>query len=216
MTSQPLELALAWMPRLLWAAGLALILAAVIFTISAVFGVLLAIRNQHAGKFGHRAIEVFSGFFRSIPELVILFFFFYGGPQLGLQFGPIGSTILAFGLVGIAYDYQVFKGALSAIPAGQFEAGQALGMRSWVIYLRVILPQMVPIARKGWITYAIGTIKRISIASAVSVSEVMYVTKQAIAASNAPFLFLSLAVGLYVIIVMPLLVFNERRGSIAR
>ena len=69
---------------------------------------------------------------------------------------------------------------------------------------------MLPLARKGWITYAIGTVKRLSIASAVSVSELMYVTKQGIAATNAPFLFLSLAVGLYVLIVAPLLAFNKR------
>ncbi|WDR04641.1 ABC transporter permease subunit [Devosia rhodophyticola] len=211
MTITPLDLALAWMPRLIWAAVLTLGLAAVIFAISAVFGLMLAMTNRDGNKWVRRCIEMFSGFFRSIPELVILFFFYFGGRQLGLQFGPVGSTILAFGLVGIAYDYQVFKGALGAVSNGQFEAARALGLRPWKAYLLVILPQMLPIARKGWITYAIGTIKRISIASAVSVSEIMYVTKQAIAASNAPFLFLSIAVGLYIVIVMPLLVFNERR-----
>lgn len=215
MTLSPLDLALAWMPRLLWAAALTLILAAVIFTISAVFGLLLAIIDRRASKWVHRAIEIFSGFFRSIPELVILFLFYFGGRQIGLQFGPVWSTILAFGLVGIAYDYQVFKGALRAVPEGQFDAAKSLGMRPWQAYVAVVLPQMLPIARKGWITYAIGTIKRISIASAVSVSEIMFVTKQAIAASNAPFLFLSIAVGLYIIIVMPLLVFNER-GTVTR
>lgn len=207
----PLDLALAWMPRLLWAAALTLVLAAVIFTISAVFGIALAIANRSANTWMRAAIEAFSAIFRSLPELVILFFFFFGGRQLGLQLGTIGSAVAAFGLVGIAYDYQVFKGALNAVAPGQFDAARALGLRPWQTYAAVILPQMLPIARKGWITYAIGTIKRISIASAISVSEIMYVTKQAIAATNSPFLFLSIAVGLYVVIVMPLLVFNERR-----
>lgn len=216
MTLSLLDLALAWMPRLLWAAALTLILAAVIFTISAVFGLLLALFARGRGKWVRRAIETFSGFFRSIPELVILFFFFFGGRQLGLPLGPVWSTILAFGLVGIAYDYQVFKGALAVIPKGQFDAARALGLRSWQAHALVVLPQMLPIARKGWITYAIGTIKRLSIASAVSVSEIMYVTKQAIAATNAPFLFLSIAVGLYILIVMPLLVFNERKQVVRK
>ena len=47
--------------------------------------------------------------------------------------------------------------------------------------------------------------------SAVSVSEILYVTKQAIAATNAPFVFLALAVALYVLIVAPLLAWNELR-----
>ena len=97
--------------------------------------------------------------------------------------------MLAFALVGAAYDYQVFKGALAAVPVGQYEVGRALGMPAWVVYWKVVLPQMLPLAKKGWITYAIGTVKRIPIASAISVSEILYVTKQGIAATNAPFLF---------------------------
>lgn len=206
-----LEIVLAWMPRLLTAAALTIGLSAIIFALSGVFGLVLAMATQdERAVWPRRLLEGFSGIFRSIPELVILFLFFFGGPQIGVDFGPIGSTIIAFGLVGIAYDYQVFKGALAAVPAGQFEAGRSLGLKTWQIYLLVILPQMLPLARKGWITYAIGTVKRLSIASAVSVSEILYVTKQAIAVTNSPFVFLSLAVGLYVIIVAPLLAFNER------
>ena len=98
------------------------------------------------------------------------------GVQIGIDFGPIGSTVVAFGLIGIAYDYQVFKGALSAIPRGQFEAGRALALPTVAIYRQILLPQLWPLAKPGWITYAIGTVKRVSIASAVSVSEPIWLT----------------------------------------
>jgi len=206
-----LQIALAWLPRLLTAAALTIGLSAVIFAISGAVGLLLAVLARDEGaRWRRRVIETFSGAFRLLPELIVLFFVFFGSAQLGYGLGPIPATIVAFGLVGIAYDYQVFKGALAVIPQGQFEAGRALGLREWHIYVRIVLPQMLPIARKGWITYAIGTVKRLSIASAVSVSEILYVTKQAIAATNAPFVFLSIAVALYCLIVAPLLVFNER------
>jgi His/Glu/Gln/Arg/opine family amino acid ABC transporter permease subunit len=205
-------IALAWLPRLIQAAALTVALAAVIFCISGVVALALALLGygRRRSRFVH-ALEGFSALFRSIPELVILFLFYFGGVQLGLDFGPIGSTILAFGLVGIAYDYQVFKGALSAVPYAQFEAGRSLALPTFAIYWRVLLPQVLPLAKPGWITYAIGTVKRVSIASAISVSEVLYVTKQAIAATNAPFIFLALAVALYIIIVTPLIVWNEVR-----
>lgn len=207
-----MEIALAWLPRLLVAAALTIGLSAVVFTLSAVFGLLLSLVHYGREKSYARAgIEAFSAFFRSVPELVVLFLFFFGGPQIGVDFGPIGSTIIAFTLVGIAFDYQVFKGSLKAIPFGQYEAGLALGLPKRIVFLRVLVPQVLPLARKGWITYAIGTVKRMSIASAVSVSEILYVTKQGIAATNAPFTFLTLAVGLYILIVTPLLVFNERK-----
>ncbi|UDF32145.1 UNVERIFIED_ORG: ABC transporter permease subunit (plasmid) [Roseateles sp. XES5] len=207
-----MEIALAWLPRLFTAAALTIGLSAVVFTLSAAFGLLLSFVHYGREKsFPRKAIEAFSAFFRSVPELVVLFLFFFGGPQLGVDFGPVGSTILAFTLVGIAFDYQVFKGALKVIPFGQYEAGIALGLPRRIVFLRVLVPQVLPLARKGWITYAIGTVKRMSIASAVSVSEILYVTKQGIAATNAPFTFLSIAVGLYILIVTPLLVFNERK-----
>lgn len=209
-------LAAAWAPRLLWAAALTLAVAAVVFAVSGLVGLVLALASRGAPRALRWTVEGFSGVFRAIPELVVLFAVFFGGRQMGLSLDPVTSTIVAFGLVGIAYDFQVFKGALAAVPEGQFEAGRALGLKPWQVHAAVILPQLLPLARKGWITYAIGTIKRISIASAISVSELMYVTKQAIAATNAPFLFLSLATGLYVLIVMPLLVFNERGREPAR
>lgn len=207
-----MDIALAWLPRLFTAAALTIGLSAVVFSLSAAFGLLLSFVHYGREKsYPRKAIEAFSAFFRSVPELVVLFLFFFGGPQLGVDFGPVGSTILAFTLVGIAFDYQVFKGALKVIPFGQYEAGIALGLPRRIVFLRVLVPQVLPLARKGWITYAIGTVKRMSIASAVSVSEILYVTKQGIAATNAPFTFLSIAVGLYILIVTPLLVFNERK-----
>jgi His/Glu/Gln/Arg/opine family amino acid ABC transporter permease subunit len=207
-----MDIAIAWLPRLLAAAVLTIALSAVVFALSAAFG--LALSFVHYGReksVQRRSIEAFSALFRSVPELVVLFLFFFGGPQVGIDFGPLGSTIIAFALVGIAFDYQVFKGALTAIPYGQYEAGRALGLSASVVIMRVLVPQVLPLARKGWITYAIATVKRMSIASAVSVSEILYVTKQGIAATNAPFTFLTLAVGLYVLIVTPLLIFNERK-----
>jgi His/Glu/Gln/Arg/opine family amino acid ABC transporter permease subunit len=208
------ELALAWLPRLATAAGLTIGLAVAISAITAPVGaaLALAIYGREARRV-RMAIEAFSAFFRAIPELVVLFFFYFGATQAGIDLGAVGSTIVAFALVGAAYDYQVFKGALAAIPIAQYEVGRALGMPVWLVHLKVILPQMLPLAKKGWITYAIGTVKRISIASAISVSEILYVTKQGIAATNAPFLFLSIAVGLYVLIVSPLLVWNEARSG---
>lgn len=207
-----MDIALAWLPRLFTAAALTIGLSAVVFSLSAAFGLLFSFVHYGREKsFPRKVIEAFSAFFRSVPELVVLFLFFFGGPQLGVDFGPVGSTILAFTLVGIAFDYQVFKGALKVIPFGQYEAGIALGLPRRIVFLRVLVPEVLPLARKGWITYAIGTVKRMSIASAVSVSEILYVTKQGIAATNAPFTFLSIAVGLYILIVTPLLVFNERK-----
>ena len=58
-----------------------------------------------------------------------------------------------------------------------------------------------------------GRVDGSRLAALPGVHEILYVTKQGIAATNAPFTFLTLAVGLYVLIVTPLLAFNERKPA---
>jgi His/Glu/Gln/Arg/opine family amino acid ABC transporter permease subunit len=212
-----MEILVAWLPRLAAAAALTAALAAAISVLSGAGGLALALAlyGREAPRL-RLAVETYSGLFRSLPELVVLFFFYFGAIQLGFDLGPIGATVIAFALVGAAFDYQVFKGALAAVPRTQYEAGRALGLSGPAVYARIVLPQMLPLAKKGWITYAIGTVKRISIASAISVSEILYVAKQGIAVTNAPFLFLGVAVALYVLMVSPLLVWNEWRTGARR
>ena len=139
---------------------------------------------------------LFSGLFRGIPDLVVLFACFLGLAQLGLELSPVQATILGFWLIGSAYDYQVFRGALASVPTGQYEAGRALGLKTWPLMRLIVIPQMLRIALGPWATYATGTLKRMSIASAISVSEVMYITKQAIATTGKPFEFIFIALAL--------------------
>ncbi len=113
----------------------------------------------------------------------MLFLFFFGGPQIGIDFGPIGSTIIAFSLVGIAFDYQLFRAYCFRSPS-PVRGRAGWGLSKQLIFLKIIIPQMLPNCPQGLITYAIGTVKRMSIASAVSVSEILFVAKQGIAANK--------------------------------
>lgn len=189
---------LAWMPRLLAAAGTTFMLFVVVALGSVVLGLAMALTQWVRPTRALSAIfAAFSWFFRGVPELIVLFLCYLGLPRLGLDLSPLGAAILGFTLVGAAYDFQVFRGALTAIPAGQIEAARALGLRTMPMLALVVMPQMMRLAATPWITYATGAIKRMSIASAIAVSEVLLVTKQAIALTNQPFEFLALAVLLY-------------------
>jgi His/Glu/Gln/Arg/opine family amino acid ABC transporter permease subunit len=201
-----LEIVLPWLPRLGNAALLTVGLFLIVALLSGITGLTMALvelshddQDKHAGlrRLLGRLFALYSGLFRGIPELVVLLICFLGLPQLGIELGPVQSAVLGFWLVGGAYDYQVFRGALSSVPRGQFEAGRSLGLTPWQVLRLVVIPQMARIALGPWATYATGALKRMSIASAVSVSEVMYVTKQAISATGKPFEFIFLAFALY-------------------
>lgn len=138
-----------------------------------------------------------SWFFRGVPELIILLICYLGLPQIKVDLGPVGSAILGFSLIGMVYDYEVFRSALAAVPPGQYDAARALGLNTHLTIRKVIMPQVLRIALTPWMTYATGALKRMSIASAVAVSEIMHVTKQAISVTNMPFTFIFFAFALY-------------------
>ncbi len=201
-----MDIILPWLPRLGNAALLTVGLFLAVALLSGITGLAMALaelvhddQDKRAGlrRMLGRLFTLHSGLFRGIPELVVLLLCFLGLPQIGLELGPAQSAVLGFWLVGSAYDYQVFRGALASVPRGQFEAGRSLGLTPWQVLRHIVIPQMGRIALGPWATYATGALKRMSIASAVSVSEVMYVTKQAISATGKPFEFIFLAFALY-------------------
>lgn len=192
-----MENVIAWLPRFGAAALLTCWLFAIIAVLSAVVGLAAALGERAGGRRVGSLLGGIGGVLRGTPELVVLLACYLGLPRLGIDLGPEGSAILGFALVGAAYDHQVFRGALAALPAGQVEAARALGLSSFHTTLFIVLPQMLRLAITPWITYATGAVKRLSIASAASVAEVMQVTKQAIAVTNQPFEFILLAVAVY-------------------
>lgn len=88
--------------------------------------------------------NVYISLFRGMPTLVQLFLIFYGLPQLFLVFQgmtAITSAIVGLGLKQSAYLAEIFRAAVNSVDKGQIEAGQALNIPGWKIFLHVILPQ---------------------------------------------------------------------------
>ncbi|MGD8859570.1 MAG: ectoine/hydroxyectoine ABC transporter permease subunit EhuC [Myxococcales bacterium] len=79
--------------------------------------------------------------FRGLPALVLLFWFFYSLPGLGLSVGPQAAAVLALGLNFGAYGAELMRGAIAAVPQGQTEAAIALGFSPAQRMRRIVLPQ---------------------------------------------------------------------------
>src|SRR5262249_56482340 len=88
-------------------------------------------------------------FFRGIPVLLLLFFLYYGLPGIAeyyhlpvsLRLEPMHAAVLGFGLNYAAYEAEIYRAGISAIPAGQWEAAASLGMSRALTFRRIILPQ---------------------------------------------------------------------------
>lgn len=88
--------------------------------------------------------NVYISLFRGMPTLVQLFLIFYGLPQLFPAFQgmtAITSAVVGLGLKQSAYLAEIFRAAVNSVDKGQIEAGQALNILGWKIFLYVILPK---------------------------------------------------------------------------
>ena len=192
-----MDLIISLWPRFLDATLLTLGIFVIVSLMSTTIGLLAALTTIAAGRWFTVLLAAYGWVFRGVPELVILLFCYLALPQLGLQIGPIGAAVLGFTLISTAYEIEIFRSGLAGVHRGQFEAARALGIPLPSVLRRIVLPQVIRIVATPWITYATGSIKRISIASAVAVTEIMQVTKQAIAFSHQPFRLILFAAILY-------------------
>lgn len=137
-----------------------------------VLGLMLAIGQVYGKKILARAISIYIWFFRGLPNLVLLFLFYFGlFPLLGLDVSAFTIAVIALGLRSSAYQSQIFRGAIQSLGSGQMMAARSLGMTNIQAILNIILPQALRISIPGWsneypilltdsaVTYAIGVME---------------------------------------------------------
>jgi len=165
--------------------------------ISTIGALLLAFCSRSRTRSLGWALAGFSWLFRGLPELIVLLFCYLALPRLGLTLSPFWAAVSGLAAIGMAYDYEIFRGALLAVPTGQFEAARALGLRRRPLYLRIVLPQMLRVAIRPYITFACSALKRTAIASAIAVPEIMGLSRRFNDAFAKPFELILIAMLLY-------------------
>lgn len=119
-----------------------------ISVVSIVIAVLVGMAVAFAGlakaRYLQRANRVYVEAFRSIPLLVLLLWVYYGLPVVaGIQFDVFTAGVISLALSDSAFEAEIFRGGIQSIHAGQWEAGRSLGLKSWQIMWRIILPQAI-------------------------------------------------------------------------
>lgn len=169
------------------------------FALSFVLGLVLAL-VQVANL---RVLKLFARFyiwiFRGTPLIVQLFIIFFGLPNIGIILDAFPAAVLAFGLNLAAYNAEVFRSAILAVPAGQTEAGYLIGLTYPQIMRRIVLPQSFPIAFPSLFNNLIGLLKDTSLASSITVVELFTAAQQIAARTYEPFALYCEAAVIYLI-----------------
>lgn len=138
--------------------------------------------------------------FRGTPMMVQLFIVFFGLPKAGIVLDAFFASVLVFSLNVGAYSAETIRAAILSIPKGQWEAGTALGMGYWMLLVRVIFPQAMKVAIPSLFNNFIMLVKDTSLASSITLSEMLMVTQTAVATSFEPLWLYSLVAVFYLII----------------
>lgn len=174
-----------------------------------VLGLALALVRLYAPFGFSLAAKLYIDVFRSIPLLVLLIVVYYALPFVGIRFTSFVSAVVALTLVSGAYTAEIFRAGIEAIPRGQFEASQALGLSYPTMMIDVILPQAIRIVIPPLTNNCINVMKDTALASVVAMPDLLKQATQAQALAANPSPLIGAAI-IYVAFLWPLVTFVSR------
>ncbi|PHM48465.1 arginine ABC transporter permease ArtQ [Xenorhabdus miraniensis] len=163
---------------------------------------------------------------RGLPEILVVLFIYFGSSQLlimlsegfevnlvfwqfniqmeidNFDVSPFLCGVIALSLLYSAYASQTLRGALKAIPIGQWEAGQTLGLSQTRIFFRLIMPQMWRHALPGLGNQWLVLLKDTALVSLISVNDLMLQTKSIATRTQEPFTWYVIAAAIYLVITL--------------
>ncbi|MCD8067302.1 MAG: amino acid ABC transporter permease [Lachnospiraceae bacterium] len=126
--------------------------------------------------------------FRGTPLLVQLFVVFYGLPSLGILLDAFPAAVLVFALNEGAYGAETMRAAIESVSEGQIEAGYCVGLNYIQIMWHIVLPQAMRTAFPSLSNALISMVKDTSLASVITVQEIMMTAQRVNARYYEPLL----------------------------
>ena len=187
-------------------------LTAISFSIALVIAVVTALVQFANVKVLKQIARFYVCVIRGTPLLVQLFVVFYGLPNVGIIIDPFPAAVLVFSINEGAYCAETIRAALEAVPAGQMEAGQCVGMSYLQVMRRIVLPQALRTAFPPLSNSLIAMVKDTSLAANITVVEMFMTTQQIVARTYEP-LALYIEVGLIYLLFCTILTKLQRVGE---
>lgn len=156
---------------LAWAARYTLLVSRLGIALGLVIGVAVCAMRLSGSSLARRAAAVWVSFLRGVPLLVQLLLMFYLLPVVGVDVPPLVAAVVTVGICASAYISEIWRGAIGAMPRGQAEAAQAIGMAPRTIWTRIILPQAVAMSLPALVNELILLVKASSLVSVVGILE---------------------------------------------
>jgi His/Glu/Gln/Arg/opine family amino acid ABC transporter permease subunit len=196
------------LPSMLPGFGLTVLVSLLVIAFGLVTGLALAILRSLQLKVVNGLISFYVDLFRTLPQLVIIIFLYFGMPYMGVTLSPLVTTVLALGAVLSAFACEIFVSCMQALPRGQADAARALGFGPLRALFMIILPQAIRMAVPLLTNRAISISKGTALGTAVSLPETLGQAQSymSIVANPSP---LTLAAGFYLLLFIPMVILSR-------
>ena len=201
-----------WGLSLLQAAGVTLAVALCGFLIGALIGTGIAAAKLSRSLVLRSLGDGYTTILRGIPDLLVIYLFYFGGSAalgaIGGLFGVEGfigvpafaTGALAIGIVSAAYQAEVFRGAYQTLSKGELEAARSVGMHRWLMFRRIIAPQVLRYAIPGLGNVWQLVLKESALVSVTGLVELLRQSQIGAGSTRRPFDFYLTAAALYLLI----------------
>jgi octopine/nopaline transport system permease protein len=201
-----------WGFALLRATGMTLAVALCGFLVGAFIGTLVAWAKLSRSAVMRVIADTYTTVLRGVPDLLIIYLFYFGGSAaLGAIAGMFGATgfigvpafatgALAIGVVSGAYQAEVYRGAYQTLSRGELEAARSVGMHRWLMFRRIVAPQVLRYAIPGLGNVWQLVLKESALISVTGLVELLRQSQIAAGSTRRPFDFYLAAAALYLVI----------------
>jgi polar amino acid transport system substrate-binding protein len=156
---------------LLGAAGITILLSVVSFPIAVAVGLLVALGRLYGPRWLARPLAAYVEILRGTPLMLQLYFLFFFLPELGVTVPAYATAIIGLSVNYSAYESEIYRAGLQAVPPGQMEAALALGMSRLQALRHVVVPQATRTVIPPVVNDFIALFKDTSVCSVVTVVE---------------------------------------------
>lgn len=170
-----------WANKILLLIGLqnTLILGITCLVLGLFFGMFVGAARYSRNPILHGVSTAFVEVFRNTPVLVQIMWFYFAFPIISpFEINAFTAASLGLTLNTIAFSSEIYRAGIQSIHKGQWEAGKALGMMTYMQQMtRVIMPQAIRRMIPAFMNRSVELMKMTSLASVIAYGELMYQAK---------------------------------------
>lgn len=161
-------------PFILGGAGITVVVSVLSIMLAVVLALLGALGRLSSNSVINGVASFYVSLVRGTPLLVQIYFIYFSLPALGIILPAIEAGVLALGFNYGAYMTEIFRAGIQAVPRGQREAAEALGMPEGLVQRRIVLPQATRIVIPAIGNDFIAMIKDSALVSLIGVQELFW------------------------------------------